>query len=137
MASIVDPLDEYRCNCLALSEDEIDIAELFHVVKSAKGGAVSSFIGTTRDNFEGKEVTHLEYEAYPDMAIKSLLELCAKARAQWNLLNIVIQHKIGPCPIMDISVAILISSEHRKDSLEAVSFAINELKATVPIWKKV
>lgn len=78
MTSIVDPIDEYHCNCVALTEDEIDISELFHVVKSAKGGAVSTFFGTTRDNFEGKEVTHLEYEAYPEMAIKSMLEICTK-----------------------------------------------------------
>jgi molybdopterin synthase catalytic subunit len=43
-------------------------------------GAVSSFLGTTRDNFEGKVVTHLEYEAYPDMALKCMLEICDKVR---------------------------------------------------------
>ncbi len=37
---------------------------------------MSSFYGTTRDNFEGKEVTHLEYEAYPEMALQSMLEIC-------------------------------------------------------------
>lgn len=47
------------------------------------------------------------------------------------------QHKLGECPVGDVSIAIAISSEHRKDSLAAVEFAINELKRTVPIWKKV
>ncbi len=45
-------------------------------MKSA--GAVSTFFGTTRDTFEGKEVTHLEYEAYPEMALASMLDICAK-----------------------------------------------------------
>lgn len=47
------------------------------------------------------------------------------------------QHKLGPCPISDVSIAIVISSAHRKDSLEAVHFMIDELKDKVPIWKKV
>jgi molybdopterin synthase catalytic subunit len=60
-----------------------------------------------------------------------------QARAQWSLIHIRIQHKLGPCPISDTSIAVVISSEHRKDSLEAIRFAIDELKSTVPIWKKV
>lgn len=62
---------------------------------------------------------------------------CLQARQQWKLLDIVIQHKLGACPIKHVSIAIVISSEHRKDSLEAVSFVIDELKKTVPIWKRV
>lgn len=60
-----------------------------------------------------------------------------QARQQWKLLDIIIQHKLGACPIKHVSVVIVISSEHRKDSLEAVSFVIDELKKTVPIWKRV
>lgn len=58
-------------------------------------------------------------------------------RGQWDVINIAIQHKLGPCPISEISIAIAISSVHRKDSLAAVQYAIDELKKTVPIWKKV
>lgn len=57
-------------------------------------------------------------------------------RERWPVLNIVIQHKLGDCPVLDVSVAIIISSEHRKESLAALSFAIDELKLIVPIWKK-
>lgn len=47
------------------------------------------------------------------------------------------QHKLGACPISDVSIAIVISSAHRKDSLDAVHYMIDELKDKVPIWKKV
>jgi hypothetical protein len=47
------------------------------------------------------------------------------------------QHKLGPCPVLETSIIIVISSPHRKDSLAAVHFAIDELKRVVPIWKKV
>jgi molybdopterin synthase catalytic subunit len=100
-------------------------------------GAVSSFFGTTRDTFEGKIVTHLEYEAYPDMALLCMFEICDKIRSKWDVSNIIIQHKLGPCPVLETSIAIIISSEHRKESLEGVHYAIDELKRMVPIWKKV
>ncbi len=53
------------------------------------------------------------------------------------MLKIVFQHKLGPCPVLETSIAIVISSAHRKDSLDASQFAIDELKRIVPIWKKV
>ncbi|KAJ1428059.1 Molybdopterin biosynthesis MoaE [Ochromonadaceae sp. CCMP2298] len=121
---------------VSLTYDTINVIALIDQARSPSAGAVSNFIGTTRDNFEGKEVTHLEYEAYPEMAMAAMLEICSKARDQWSLIHIRIQHKLGPCPISDVSIAVVISSEHRKDSLEAVHFAIDELKSTVPIWKK-
>lgn len=129
-------IDEERSDFATLTYDDINIIDCFNQARSNKAGAVSSFLGTTRDNFEGKEVTHLEYEAYYEMALDSILEICKQARDKWDLIRIVIQHKLGSCPISNISVAIYISSEHRTDSLEAVNFAINELKKTVPIWKK-
>ena len=55
----------------------------------------------------------------------------------WNVETVVIQHKLGNCPVGEVSVLIAVSSEHRKEALEAVQFAIDELKKTVPIWKKV
>jgi molybdopterin synthase catalytic subunit len=58
-------------------------------------------------------------------------------RSQWDVTMINIQHKLGDCPISEISVLIAVSSPHRTESLHAVEFAINELKKTVPIWKKV
>jgi molybdopterin synthase catalytic subunit len=70
------------------------------------------------------------------MALSTMLELCDSIRRQWSVLNITIQHKLGPCPIKEISVGIVISSEHRKDGLGALQFAIDDLKAKVPIWKK-
>ena len=121
----------------ALVETPIAIETSINFVRSPCAGAVSTFLGTTRDVFEGKRVTSLTYESYVEMAIESLKELCCKIRKQWSVTKIALIHKLGDCPIGEISVLIAISSEHRKESLEAVHFAIDELKKTVPIWKKV
>ena len=61
----------------------------------------------------------------------------SQIRSKWEVTRVIIQHKLGECPIGEISVLIAVSSPHRTESLEAVDFAINELKRTVPIWKKV
>ena len=121
----------------ALVETPIAIETSINFVRSPSAGAVSTFLGTTRDCFEGKRVTSLTYESYVEMAIESLKELCRKIRQQWAVTKIALIHKLGDCPIGEISVLIAISSAHRKESLEAVHFAIDELKKTVPIWKKV
>lgn len=116
--------------------DKIDVLGTVNMVRDDSAGAVSTFMGTTRDNFEGKKVISLEYEAYTDMALLELKSLCCKIREQWQVCKIAIVHIVGSCPIGEISVLIAISSAHRKESLAAVDFAINELKKSVPIWKK-
>jgi len=83
-----------------------------------------------------KKVLRLEYEAYEAMAEKELRLLCDKIRSKWNVKRIAIIHRIGVVQVGEASVAIAVSSEHRREALEAVHFAINELKARVPIWKK-
>eukprot|EP01041_Mallomonas_annulata_P010448 gene10448-21801_t len=123
-------------NYFLLTNNQIDYKAAIELARSPKSGAVSSFLGTTRDFFEGRRVTELRYEAYNEMALEQMKLICENLRTQWSLDKIVIQHKLGSCPIGEISVVIVISSEHRKDSLEAVHAAIDELKANVPIWKK-
>lgn len=99
-------------------------------------GAISTFTGVTRNNFQGKVVVKLEYEAYTPMALKKLQELCEELHSKWDLIKVAIGHRVGTVAVGEPSVIIAASSAHRRESLEAVHWAIDELKATVPIWKK-
>ncbi|KAH3837489.1 molybdopterin synthase catalytic subunit-like [Dreissena polymorpha] len=119
-----------------VTTEPISVDHLTQLVSSPKCGAISMFLGTTRDNFQGKNVIQLEYEAYEPMARKEMQKICAEIREQWSVENIAIVHRIGVVPVMEASVAILVSSPHRSESLAAVEYGINKLKATVPIWKK-
>ena len=122
---------------VSLSREALDYSSIIEFVRNHKCGAVSTFIGTTRDNFDDKEVTYLAYEAYADMAIGEMKAICESIQSNYHGIHkISIAHKIGDCPVGDISVVIAISSEHRKEGLAAVGFAIDELKKRVPIWKK-
>ncbi|KAM6328137.1 molybdopterin synthase catalytic subunit isoform 2-T2 [Alca torda] len=94
-------------------------------------------LGTTRNNFEGKKVIHLEYEAYTSMAESEIKKICRDVRQKWpSIKHIAVHHRLGVVPITEASVIIAVSSPHRAESLEAVTYCINTLKASVPIWKK-
>lgn len=120
-----------------VTDDALDLSEISKLVTAPTTGATSLFVGTTRDHFEGKAVVHLEYEAYKPMAKKEMLKVCQKIRSKWSgIHNIAIYHRLGHVAVTEASVVVAVSSEHRKESLEAVQFAIDDLKANVPIWKK-
>jgi molybdopterin synthase catalytic subunit len=86
----------------------------------------------------GKKVTKLEYESYESMALKEMKNVCDSVRKMWpDVHGIAIYHRLGEVAIKEESIIIAISSPHRKESLEAASFCINEVKKVVPIWKKV
>jgi len=100
-------------------------------------GAISSFVGITRDVFKGKKVSHLSYEGYVPMAEKVLFKVCIEATIHFpSIGRIVAVHVLGDCPVGNASVIIYASSPHRADALGCVEFLINELKARVPIWKR-
>lgn len=116
--------------------DGLDLQKYVDFVSSDDAGAVATFSGVTRNDFRGKAVIKLEYEAYVPMAVAKLKELCQKMRERWEVKRVAIAHRTGVVPVRHPSVIIAVSSAHRKEALEATHWAIDELKATVPIWKK-
>ena len=119
-----------------LSHSALHLQEIVDWTSAADCGAIVSFIGTTRDNFEGKKVIHLEYEAYEPMAKKQMFALGQQAKQKWpEVRKIALSHRLGVVPVTESSVIIVASSPHRTEALECVHWAIDQLKAVVPIWK--
>lgn len=82
-------------NYLKISKEKLSVEEITNLVASEKCGAVSLFIGTTRDNFEGKTVLCLEYEAYESMGLKTMESICKEIRTSWSSVeNIAIYHRL-------------------------------------------
>ena len=119
-----------------ITPDTLDAMKYTNLVSDPGAGAIASFIGITRDTFDGKKVERLEYEAYVPMALTKLSLLCKEACKKWELIQVAMAHRTGVVAVGEASVVIVASSAHRKEALEAVHWAIDELKATVPIWKK-
>ncbi|XP_052170214.1 molybdopterin synthase catalytic subunit [Diospyros lotus] len=114
----------------------IDIAKYINYVQAPQCGAIATFSGTTRDNFEGKTVLELRYEAYSPMAIRCIKAICSSARTAMSLHSIAVAHRLGPVPVGETSIFIAVSSVHRAAALDACKFLIDEIKSSVPIWKK-
>ncbi|KAM8961917.1 molybdopterin synthase catalytic subunit-like [Pelodytes ibericus] len=129
--------DDAPHDFIKISSDKLSTDEISQLVIAPDCGAVSVFIGTTRNNFDGKKVVYLEYEAYVPMAELEIKKILSDIRQKWpSIKHIAVHHRLGMVPIAEASVVIAISSPHRTASLDAVAYCINTLKATVPIWKK-
>jgi molybdopterin synthase catalytic subunit len=119
-----------------VTDKPINLQELVDCVTDPEAGAIATFIGTTRNNNEGRKVIALDYEAYPQMAEKELTRLGEEARRKWQICRMAIVHRVGPVQITEPSVMIAVSAAHREAAFAACRFAIEENKKTVPIWKK-
>ncbi len=117
-------------------EDPPDLARLIAAVSRADAGAIATFLGTTRDHNMGRRVTRLEYEAYPEMAIREMRRIGEQAVERFGASAVAIVHRIGVVEIGEASVAIAASATHRDAAFAACRFAIDRLKEIVPIWKK-
>jgi MoaE-MoaD fusion protein len=114
----------------------IDELALEEAVRTDADGAVLVFRGVARKYSRGREVVHLEYEAYPEMAEKVMAEIGDEIRTRWEISRVAIVHRTGVLEIGQASVAIAIASPHRAEAFAAGQYAIDRLKQVVPIWKK-
>ncbi|XP_044265136.1 molybdopterin synthase catalytic subunit [Tribolium madens] len=124
-------------NFLKFTHDKLNVETLTDLVSSPKCGAVSIFMGTTRDTFDDKTVLKLEYEAYETMALKTLEKVCEEMRTKWpQIANIAVYHRLGAVPVKEASIVIAVAAPHRADALHATEWCIDKVKECVPIWKK-
>jgi molybdopterin synthase catalytic subunit len=119
-----------------LTDAPIDLAAVVAEAAGADAGAVATFLGTVRRRSRGRDVVHLEYEAYEGMAEKVMTEIAAGLEAKYDLCRVAITHRVGRVEIGEASVAIAVSAPHRQDALAACREAIDTLKTDVPLWKK-
>lgn len=125
--------DRFVCT---LSHEPIRMDELTAFVADPGAGALTTFVGTTRDTNDGRRVIRLEYECYPGMAEKEMAKICRTLLERWPVEKAAVTHRLGRVDIGQASVAIAVSAGHRRAAFEACRYAIDRLKTTVPIWKK-
>ncbi len=112
-------------------------AELEARLLTGAAGAVVTFDGVVREQTKGRRVVTLQYEAYEPMAVKEMRKVGDEIRARWpDVLHIGMIHRFGELQITESSIAIVITSPHRRIAFEACHYAIDRVKQTVPIWKK-
>lgn len=119
-----------------LSAEPLSLERAVAEVAADAAGAVATFLGTTRSRSRGRDVVRLEYEAYEGMAEQEMERIATALRDRYDLTEIAIHHRVGVVGIGETSVVIAVSAPHRADALAACRDAIDELKASVPLWKK-
>lgn len=119
-----------------VTRDPIDYTSLVEEVRNHASGAVVLFLGTVREMSEGREVSGLTYDAYPEMAEAKLAEVIQQASEKWSLQRVAVVHRYGPLALGDIAVAVVTASAHRAESFDAARWVMDTIKMVVPIWKK-
>lgn len=109
---------------------------LVAAVRRDESGAVALFYGVVRNENLGRRVQYLEYDAYPEMAVKKMHEVAAEVRARFPINEIGVLHRIGRLEIGETSLLVAVSSPHRAEAFEACHYAVDRIKQIVPIWKK-
>jgi molybdopterin synthase catalytic subunit len=120
----------------ALTRHAIDTHRVIARIMTGAEGAVVNFEGTVRNNTRGRATLCLDYECYEAMALKMMAQIGREIAGTHQIGRIAMVHRLGRMLIGETSVAVIVTSPHRRAAFEAALEGINRLKKTVPIWKK-
>ena len=99
-------------------------------------GAIASFIGLVRDMNEGGSVSEMTLEHYPGMTEKALEAIVTDAKARWDIIEVLIVHRVGVLRPTDQIVLVVVAGAHRGEAFAACEFVMDYLKTRAPFWKK-
>ena len=119
-----------------ISKKPIDSAKALESVMDDDAGGTVLFVGTIRNQTEGKKVKNLEYEVYRRMAKRQIVKLEGEIRKRWPVKSITMVHREGKLKVGEVSVVVAVSAEHRGEAFDAARYAIDRIKESFPIWKR-
>src|SRR5487761_255174 len=119
-----------------LTARPLDARRMEAAVAHSGAGAICTFTGVVRDHSRGRAVTHLEYEAYAEMATAQMKKIGDEIAERWPEARVAMAHRTGKLEIGEASVVVSASAPHRAEAIAACKWGIDRLKESVPIWKK-
>jgi molybdopterin synthase catalytic subunit len=119
---------------IAVRESELSVDEVRAAVADPGGGGIVLFAGAVRDVDHDQGVTGLSYSAHPS-AESELRRVAEMVAAKFPVLGIAAVHRVGDLEIGDLAVVVAVACPHRAEAFDACRALIDELKASVPIWK--
>jgi molybdopterin synthase catalytic subunit len=126
---------------ITITDQPLDLQALIEAVTTDANGGVVAFLGLVRrwndaPDGQSREVHWLEYEAYKEAAEEVMRDIARQVEEKWGLTSLAMAHRVGHLAVGEPAVAVAVGAPHRGAAFEACEFAIDTLKATVPIWKK-
>ncbi len=131
-----EPGNEQAFAPFAISSAPLDPAPLVAYVQTAADGAVVTFAGVVRNNFEGRRTAHLFYESYTEVALSALRQLAGEARQRWAIGRVAVHHRVGRLEIGETAVLVVVAAPHRQAAFDAAAYIMDRIKQIVPIWKR-
>jgi molybdopterin synthase catalytic subunit len=118
-----------------LRDTALSVDEVLGAVSDPEAGGIALFVGTVRNHDSGRDVVRLEYSAHPSAAAE-LRRVAEKVAASFDVTAIAAVHRVGDLAVGDLAVVVAVSCPHRGEAFEACRALIDELKRSVPIWKR-
>jgi len=119
-----------------LLRSPIDMVAVVREVRADQDGAIVTFDGFVRNESHGRRTLYLDYQAYESMALMKMREIGQSLHEKFAVHRLAIVHRLGRLEIGETSVFIAVSAAHRAAAFDACRWVIDNLKQTVPIWKK-
>ena len=119
-----------------VAEGRLSLDRAVDWVECPRSGAIATFSGVVRDNSDGRQVDHLDYEAYVPMAVKVMRSIGERIVKERGVSKIFMANRVGRLQVKEPAVVIAVSAPHRAEAIGASRLAIDELKLQVPIFKK-
>jgi molybdopterin synthase catalytic subunit len=119
---------------IALRDTELSVDEVRAAVADARAGGIALFLGAVRDHDDDKTVTSLSYSAHPS-AVDEMQRVAEDITKKYEVIAVAATHRVGDLAIGDLAVVVAASAVHRGVAFDACRAFIDELKASVPIWK--
>lgn len=120
----------------AVTKSPIDTGDVLSRVGAQEDGAIALFLGIVRNSNEGRPVSGMEYEGYADMAREQLAEIVGEAAERAQTDRVAAVHRLGALCVGEVSVAIAVSTPHRRQAFDAARYVIEEIKRRLPVWKR-
>jgi molybdopterin synthase catalytic subunit len=119
-----------------IRSEPVSVDECVRAVSHPSAGGTSVFIGTVRDEHEGRPVTLLEYEAYATMAEKEMRRIAGEIAVEIPGVRLAVLHRVGALRVGETAVVCAASTPHRGEAFRACRLLIDLVKERVPIWKR-
>ncbi|MEL7020300.1 MAG: molybdenum cofactor biosynthesis protein MoaE [Bacteroidota bacterium] len=121
---------------IQILDKPLAVSEAQQFVQNDAAGGIAVFVGTVRNQTQGKTVLKLDFEAYQPMAIAEMRKIAMQIQQDYGAVRVSIHHRVGTLQVGAVAVVIAVATPHRKAAFAACQYAIDTLKETVPIWKK-
>ncbi len=119
-----------------IRDTQLSLDEVVEHVRAPHVGGIATFLGVVRDHHEGKAVSRLDYEAYTELANRELARILTALMAAHPGTRLAALHRVGELAIGDTAVVVAAGAAHRAEAFALCREALDQIKRSVPVWKK-